>query len=112
MSDDETHEDSDERDTLPTGRRSTPTYVLTMIADVDWKRMEYVDRGEEDPAECYFCELGDDVRVRFERRGRQWQGHVQMGDDEEHTETVEDMGKAARRLRALLAELNIDAASQ
>lgn len=106
MSDDQSGADAEERDTLPTGRRSTPTYVLTMIADADWKRMQYVDRGEEDPAECYFCELGDEVRVRFERRGRSWQGHVKIDEDDHETDSIEDMGKAARRLRALLVDLD------
>ncbi len=107
MSDFEETDDPTERDTLPTGRRSTPTYVLTMIADVEWKRMQYVDRDDDDPAECYFCEIGDDVRVRFERRGRQWQGHVQVDDEEHQTDVVEDMGKAARRLRDLLQDAGI-----
>ncbi|MGM0557884.1 MAG: hypothetical protein ACQEVA_15975 [Myxococcota bacterium] len=109
MSNDDETNDADERDTLPTGRRSTPTYVLTMIADVDWKRMQYVERGQDDPAECYFCEMGEDVRVRFERRGRRWQGHVRLSEeDERQTEVVEDMGKAARRLRELLAEVGFE----
>jgi hypothetical protein len=109
MSDDQQSDETDERDTLPTGRRSTPTYVLTMIADVDWKRMQYADRDKDAPSECYFCEIGDDVRVRFERRGREWQGHVRLSDeDERETEVVEDMGKAARRLRALLAEVGFE----
>ena len=100
--------DSSERETLPVGHRSAPTHVLTTIADVPWKRMQVVERDDDAPVECYFAEV-DDLRVRFERTGREWQGYVSVGDGEaRESETLEDMGKAARQLRSLIEEMGGD----